>query len=52
MLLVRMRLLMKKNTHPKWFRRLVFLMDHKEGVTEGMKRRQNEIVDFIRNTLV
>ena len=45
-----MRVLMLKLLNPKVYRLVTLLMDHKEGVTEGMKRRQNEIVDFIRNT--
>ena len=48
-----LRLLMKKNTHPKWFRRLVFLMDHKEEreqETNMWNEHQKNVVDFLLST--
>ena len=48
-----LRLLMKKNTHPKWFRRLVFLMDHKEEreqETNMWNDHQKNVVDFLLST--
>jgi len=45
-----LRLLMKKNTHPKWFRRLQFLMDHREAREEEEKmwtEHQRNVVDFL-----
>ena len=48
-----LRLLMKKNTHPKWFRRLIFLMDHKEEreqETSMWSEHQKNVVDFLLQT--
>jgi len=48
-----LRLLMKKNTHPKWFRRLIFLMDHKEEreqETNMWNEHQKNVVDFLLKT--
>ena len=48
-----LRLLMKKNTHPKWYRRLVFLMDHKEEreqETTMWNDHQKNVVDFLLQT--
>ena len=48
-----LRLLMKKNTHPKWFRRLVFLMDHKEEREQESSmwsQHQKNVVDFLLQT--
>jgi len=45
-----LRLLMKKNTHPKWFRRLTFLMDHREAREEEETMwddHQKNVVDFL-----
>jgi len=45
-----LRLLMKKNTHPKWFRRLTFLMDHREAREQEetmWNDHQKNIVDFL-----
>ena len=45
-----LRLLMKKNTHPKWFRRLTFLMDHREAREQEEKMwddHQKNVVDFL-----
>ena len=48
-----LRLLMKKNTHPKWFRRLTLLMDHKEAreqETDMWTQHQKRVVDFMLKT--
>ena len=48
-----LRLLMRKNTHPKWFQRLIFLMDHKEEreqETSMWNDHQKNVVDFLLKT--
>jgi len=44
-----LRLLMRRNTNPKWFRRTQFLMDHRElrEETEGWAEKQGAVVDFL-----
>jgi len=47
--IVPLRLLMRRNTNPKWFRRTQFLMDHRElrELEEGWAETQGKVVDFL-----
>jgi len=47
--IVPLRLLMRRNTNPKWFRRTQFLMDHRElrELEEGWGETQGKVADFL-----
>jgi len=47
-----LRLLMKRNTNPKWFRRTQFLMDHRElrELDSDYCQQQKKVCDFLLTT--